>query len=152
MRDKDIGEAEVFFEAIEEVQNLRLHRDIESRHRLVADDKFRMHCQRSRNTNPLSLTTREFMRITLIMFGLQSHLGEQFANFVATFFRVRFESMDQHRLRYRVADAHLRVQRRIRILKHYLRMFAIFTQVVAAQRHNILAFKDNLAFGRFHQT
>ncbi len=41
VRDEDVGEAELALEVLEQVEDLRLDRDVERRYRLVADDELR---------------------------------------------------------------------------------------------------------------
>ncbi len=42
VRDEDVGEAEVALQVLEQVEDLRLHRDVERRDGLVADDQLRV--------------------------------------------------------------------------------------------------------------
>jgi len=62
VRDEDVGEAEVALQVLEQVQDLRLNRDVECRDRLVADDQLRVDRERARDTDPLALAARELVR------------------------------------------------------------------------------------------
>ena len=42
-----------------EIEDLRLNRNVQRRHRLVADKKLRSHGERPRDRDPLSLSTRK---------------------------------------------------------------------------------------------
>ena len=57
----DVYQLKLFLQVFEQVQHLRLHRDIQRRNRLITHNKLGVQCQRSRNTNPLPLTTRKFV-------------------------------------------------------------------------------------------
>src|SRR5579884_4129956 len=47
VRDEDVREVEIALEVLEQVQDLRLHRDVERRNRLVADDQLRVDRERA---------------------------------------------------------------------------------------------------------
>ena len=49
----------------QQVEDLRLHRDVERRGRLVADDQLRLHRQRARDGDALALAAGELVRIAL---------------------------------------------------------------------------------------
>jgi hypothetical protein len=51
--------------SLEQIDDLRLHGNIQRAHRLVADDQFRLDRQRARDADALALAAGKFMRITL---------------------------------------------------------------------------------------
>src|SRR5689334_5805679 len=57
--DEEICQAELVLEILKQVEDLRLHRDIERGHGLVADDQLRAEGEGARDPDPLSLSTRE---------------------------------------------------------------------------------------------
>ena len=61
--DEQIGQIEPVLEISEQVQHLSLNRDIERRDRLVQNNDARVGGQCTRNTDPLRLATREFVRV-----------------------------------------------------------------------------------------
>src|SRR4051794_3586129 len=65
VRDEKISETKARLKVFEQVDDLRLDRDIECRHRLVAYDERRLHRERSRNAHALALPARELVRIAL---------------------------------------------------------------------------------------
>ncbi len=65
MADKQIGQPQFVAQVHEQVENLRLNRHIQRRHRLVAHQQFRLHRQRTGNADALTLTAAELMRIAL---------------------------------------------------------------------------------------
>ena len=67
VRDEDVGEVELALEVLEQVEDLRLHRDVERRHRLVADDQLRLQRERARDADPLALAARELVRVAVVV-------------------------------------------------------------------------------------
>ena len=65
VRNKQICQAERFLHVLEQVQDLRLDRDVESGDRLVANQQIRFQRQRPREPDPLALTAGETMRVTV---------------------------------------------------------------------------------------
>ena len=55
--DEDVGEVELLLQVREQVDHLRLDRDIERRDRLVCDHELRTQRERARHTDPLPLAT-----------------------------------------------------------------------------------------------
>ena len=65
VRDEQHGEPERLLQLGEQVEHLRLHRDVERRHRLVADQQLRVERERARDADALALAAGEFVRIAL---------------------------------------------------------------------------------------
>ncbi len=57
--DEDVGEVEVAPELGQQVEDLRLHGDIERAGRFVADDDLRLDDERAGNRHPLALSARK---------------------------------------------------------------------------------------------
>ena len=57
----------------DEVQHLRLNRDVERGHRLVGDDEARVGDNRARNTDALPLTSRELVRIAIVVGRVEAY-------------------------------------------------------------------------------
>ena len=62
MGDEQVGEPELSLQALEEVEDLRLHRDVERRDRLVADEDLRVDGERAGDRDALALAARERRR------------------------------------------------------------------------------------------
>ena len=77
MRDEQVRQIESLLELAKEVQNLRLDRNIESRNCFIAHDEFRFERKRPGDADPLALTSREFMRVTVGMFSAETNEIEQ---------------------------------------------------------------------------
>jgi hypothetical protein len=76
--DKDIGQAEAPLQVLQQVDDLRLDRDVERRHRLVADDELRLDRERARDADALALAAGEFVRIALRVLGGEADQDEKF--------------------------------------------------------------------------
>ena len=75
--DEEVGEAAPALQRAQQVQDLRLHRDVERAGRLVADDQLRVDRQRACDGDALPLTARELVRVAPERLGRQPDLGEQ---------------------------------------------------------------------------
>ena len=56
VRDEQIREFELTLQVFQQIHDLRLDRNVERRHRLVAHDDGRLHGQRARDAHALALT------------------------------------------------------------------------------------------------
>ena len=77
--DEQVGEAELLLQVLEQVDHLRLDRDVERRDRLVADDQLRLDRERARDADALALAAGELVRIAAHVVGLQADGLEQLA-------------------------------------------------------------------------
>src|SRR5262245_17768578 len=65
VRDEQVRELKPFLQVLEQVDDLALDRDVERRHRLVADDEARLERERARDADALALPARKLVRISL---------------------------------------------------------------------------------------
>ncbi|MNL44315.1 hypothetical protein D3C87_1668820 [compost metagenome] len=121
--NEQIRQPQFPLQVLHQVQNLRLHRHVQRRRRLIAHQELRVHRQRPRNRNALALAARELMRIAPLVRRIQPHLPEQIANSRHALVR-RHLRMRQHRLRDDAAHPPARVQAGIRILENHLQALA----------------------------
>ena len=61
MRDEEIGELELVLEVLEQVDDLRLNRDIQGRYRLVGNYQLRPQRERPGDADPLPLAAGELV-------------------------------------------------------------------------------------------
>jgi hypothetical protein len=59
VRDEQVAEPELVAKRVEQVEDLRLDRDVEGRDRLVADEELRLQRERAGNGDALAFSTRE---------------------------------------------------------------------------------------------
>ena len=76
VRDEQVREAELVLQVGEQVQYLRLDRDVERRDRLVGHDQRRVQHQRARDRDALALAAREHVRIADVVLGAKADLRE----------------------------------------------------------------------------
>ena len=117
--DEQIGEAEVAAQLRQQVQDLRLHRDVERRSRLVAHHDARPQHEGARNGDALALAAGQFGGETIAHLARQAdtlqHLVDPLGDLGAGEGALRLQ-----RHRHDVADAGQRIERRERILEHRL--------------------------------
>ena len=70
--DEEVGEPEVVLQVVEQVDDLRLDRDVERGHRLVGDDQLRLQRQRARDADALALAAGELVREAVVVLGAQA--------------------------------------------------------------------------------
>ena len=109
MGDKEIGQAPFFLQALQEVNDLGLDRDIQGWDRLITDNKLRFNRQGPRNPNPLALTTRKFMGITQGMFRRQTDWSQKLGHFGIPLWFGGHQAMDFHPLSHNILDLHPRI-------------------------------------------
>ena len=83
VRNEKVCEFQIPLQFFEQVDDLRLNGNVERGDRLVADDELRIHRQRARNANPLPLSAREFVRITVEIKVLQAAFAHDVDDVVA---------------------------------------------------------------------
>jgi hypothetical protein len=75
--DEEVGEARAALQVLHQVQDLRLHRDVEGRGRLVADQELGIAGQRAGDRDALALAAGELVRVLLAVGGIEADLGQQ---------------------------------------------------------------------------
>lgn len=120
VRDENVRQPHVAFQVVEQVDDLRLHRNIERRNRLVRHHETRIHHQRAGDADPLPLTAGKRMRITGLVFGFEPDLQQHFID-AALKLRPLRHPVNHQRFGDDSADRHARVQARKRVLENHLR-------------------------------
>ncbi len=77
MRDEHVGERELVLEVLEQVDDLRLDRDVERGDGLVGDDQLRAERQRPGDPDPLPLPAGELVREAVVVLGAEADPLEQ---------------------------------------------------------------------------
>ena len=78
--DEQIGQAELVLQVAHQIEDLRLHGDVERRGRLVADDEFGFRRQRAGDRDALALAAGKFVRIFHAVVGMQPDQRQQLAD------------------------------------------------------------------------
>src|SRR6266567_2820653 len=119
VRDKEIRQAELALQIGEQVDDLRLHRDIERRDGLVAHDQLRSRRQSPRDAEALPLPAREFVRVLGHLIGSKADFLEEGAHALVDLRRGALLEI-ANRFGDDIRRAHAGVERRIGILEHSL--------------------------------
>jgi hypothetical protein len=106
--NEKVGQVHLFLQLLEEIDDLRLNRNVQGRDRLVADNELRVNSQCARDADALSLPAAEFVGVTVVMILAEAYLMEQFDYPVALGFSfgefVNFQTFADN-----IADAHARI-------------------------------------------
>ena len=116
VRDEQIRELEAPLQLEQEVQDLRLDRHVERRHRLVGDDELRLERERARDADALALAAAELVRVARRELGREADDLEQLAHALRER-RAARQPVHAQALADRLAHRHARVQRRERVLE-----------------------------------
>src|SRR6185295_6558418 len=117
--DEEVGQPEVAAQIGEQIEDLRLHRDVERAGRLVADHDPRLEHQRARNRRALALPAGELRRHALAHRGRKADALENTTD-PALDLAARKRALGCQRQGYDVLDAPARIERGEWILKHRL--------------------------------
>ena len=147
MRDEDDADVEVALHRLDQLDDLRLHRDVERRRRLVGDQHVGVVHERHRDHGALAHAARELVRVVArpLLRVRDADAVEQLdrdpARVLPGGVLVR-----EHGLGDLVADAVHRVQRRERVLEDHRDVApADLAQLVGGQREQLGALEDDLA-------
>ena len=77
VRDEDDRQPEVALEVAQQVEDLRLDRDVEGGDRLVGDDQLRLERERAGHADALPLAAGELVRVAVVVLGVQADLLHQ---------------------------------------------------------------------------
>ena len=152
MRDEHIGQSSLLLKILKQVQDLRLNGNIQCRYRLIADDEFRIQRERSRDTDSLTASAVQLMRIS----SFQS-LGktDQFHHLSCLFSDLGFRKaliVDLDRLLDQLQDAHSGIQRCVGILEDHLDVGTVlFLEFLQRDIGNIRILEHDLTGGRLVQ-
>ena len=72
VRDEDDRQPELVLELREQVDDLRLDRDVERGDRLVGDDQLRLQRDRARDADALALAAGELVREAVVVLGVEA--------------------------------------------------------------------------------
>jgi hypothetical protein len=119
VRYEEARKAAIAADALEQVKDAVLGCDIQRRDGFIQHQEFRLDGKGPRYRYALSLPATQFVRVAGCIGPLEAHfLQEPDSPFPG--FAARRQGMDDHSFRDRVAYAHPRIKRSVRILKHNL--------------------------------
>ena len=127
--NEKIRQAFLFLQIFKQVDNLGLDGNVQSRNWFIGNDEARFNGQSTRNADTLTLTAREFMRITAGMILVQADRFQQFFNFGTTFFLCLDQTVNIQTFCNDVFNRHTRIERSIGILENHLHVTAEFKMI-----------------------
>ena len=71
MRDEHVGQVELVLQVLEQVDDLRLDRDVQRRHRLVGHDQLGPQRERAGDADALALAAGELVRVAVVVLRVQ---------------------------------------------------------------------------------
>ena len=147
--DEEVRETEALLQVREQVDHLRLDRDVERRHRLVADDEPRLDRESPGDADPLALTAGELVRIAPRVSRRESDLLQHLRH---PRLPVPFgKAVQRERLGERLSDRHSRIERGERILENDLQRPPVLPHFVFRQRGQFDSVEPHLAERRFEK-
>ena len=150
VRDEDDRQPELALQRCDQVQDLRLHQNVERRHRLVSHDQIGLRRQRRRDRSALSLTAGELVRTRGPVTGREADRLEELRHARFPLDR-RAEAECIERLTDRAGNAPARVERAVRILVDRLRAPAERVQALSVEPRQVGAVEDDPAARRCDQ-
>ena len=136
--DKDVGEVELLLQVGQQVDDLRLDRDVERRDRLVRDHEARVEGQRPCDTDSLALSARELVWVATRMLGSQADELEQLGHSISDL-GFGAVAMNLERRGDNRTNLVARVERRRGVLKHDLHVASHASQIFAAEVRDVAA-------------
>lgn len=134
--DEQIARIQFRLQILEQLQDLRLHRDIQSRNRFVEGHQIRTQDRRPGDRHPLSPAAGQLRGAASRVITRQRHLLQQIGDPLPTDCAVT-DTEGPQRFGHDTSDGELRVQGRVRVLIHHLHLSPQFPQSGTAQSLDI---------------
>src|SRR5262249_11175732 len=150
VRDEYVREVELPLQVVEEVDDLRLDRHVEGRHRLVAYDQLRPQRERAGDADALPLAAGELVRgAGGVLRGEPNQLQQRLHGGLGAL--RGGDLVDPQRSTDDRTDGVPRVQRRVRVLEDHLYVPAQRSHGAGGQVRDVAVLEDDLPAGRFEQ-
>ena len=150
MRDEQQGQPQLRLQILQQIDDLRLHRDVERRHRLVAHHQPWPQYQRPRDPHPLALAAGKLMRKPLRRPHRQPDQPQHLRHLPPRR-RVGLRAMDQQRLHDDVFHRHARIERAVGVLENNLHPRPHRAQRPRVEPGDLLAVEMDGPAGRLDQ-
>jgi hypothetical protein len=149
--DEEVRQVELLLEVLEEVDHLRLDRDVERGHRLVADDQLRADGERAGDADALALAAGELVGVAAHVIRVETDCLQQMGDLLLALTPGLGELVDDERLPHDGAHGHPRVQRRIGVLEDDLQIAPEGPERPLVHGRDVLPLEPHLARGRLDQ-
>ena len=148
--DEHVGEVELALQLDQQVQHLRLDRDVERGDRLVRDDELRLQHEGPREPDALPLAATELVRVSAGRLGRHADALEHLVDGRVAVL-AGSDPVDTEAFRDQVADLHPGVERADGVLEDDLHVAAHPLHVTSAEPDEIDAVEGDLPLGRLEQ-
>ena len=142
--DEDVGQVELLLQVGEQVDHLRLDRDVERRDGLVGDHELGPERQRARDPDALPLAAGELVRKPVVVLGREPHLLEQLLHLPLSLPPVA-DAVDRERRADDLSHPLARVQRRVRVLEDDLELPPQRAHPTPGELRDVLSVEDDAA-------
>ena len=150
VRNKQIGQVSLSLKPLDQVDDLRLNRNIKRRYRFVGDYEIGLRGEGARDTNTLLLSSRELMRVAFDVPGTEADGLHDVADTIFSFGSTGHPEVF-HWLRDDLSNVHSRIERGIRILEDHLQVTTLPSHVTGVKARQINIFESNLPAGDIGQ-
>ena len=145
--DEEERHVELALDVLEQVDDLRLDRDVERRDRLVRDEHLRVQRQRAGDADALALAAGELVGVAVVVLGVEAHDLQQLLDarehLVLRDDLVHLEGRTHDR-----ADRVTRVQRGVGVLEDHLHVAAQRLHLLVGELGQVVALEHHRAAGR----
>ena len=148
--DEHVRQAELLLQVLQQVEDLRLHRDVQRRDGLVAEDELRVDGEGARDADALPLPAGELVREPVVVLRVEPDDLEELLHAPLALGRSP-DPVHLEGFRDREADALPRVQGRVRVLEDHHHVSADRPHLLPGQLRDVLAAEDEPARRRLEQ-
>ena len=150
VRDEQVGELQLVLEVHQQVDDLRLDRDVQRRNRLVPDDQVRIERERPGDADALALAAGELVRIGVHVPASEPDALEQRRDAILALPAFRY-TVDMHGLADDRAGRHARIERGVGVLEDHLHPLPVGHHRGGVEAGNVFVFQPDRALGRLKQ-
>ncbi len=151
MGNKQIGQAQLFLQLFQEVDDLGLDGHIKSRDGLITDDDIRVCRQGPCNPHPLPLAAGKFMGHPVLQGRIQAHQSKQLIHPSVVGFPAGDKMMDQQGLPYQILHRLTGIQGTVGILENHLYGLPLWPEFLFLHGQNLLPHQADAARGALDQ-
>jgi len=147
VRNEQVRQPPLLLQVMQQVDHLRLHGDIQSTDRFIADDEPRLDREGPGDADPLALAPAEFMGKSAALTRIESHVDQQPANPFAPRRSAVGESVNIECFANDLLDGQARIKGASRVLKDHLEMSALLTQCLALKGQKVMTVESDATGG-----
>src|SRR5829696_199085 len=146
--DEQVGQVPLPLEHLQQIDDLRLDRDVQRRDGLIGHDKVWVDGECPGHTDSLPLAARELVRVAVGVFLAQTNRLQELVHALGALLRAVGQVVDVYALGDDVAYDHTRVQGGLGVLKDHLHLAVESPALIALGLVDVLAPEEHLATRR----